>query len=224
VLIEDGQRVRVELHFITLEVQSRQFAHVLLLRLIWRVMAWLEGGNLRPVGIDLAVAKPDHLADYRKLFPTELRFGMPCSAIWFDAATLKAPVRRDKAHLHDYLNKALLDLLVPAIPTRVSDRVRSYLREEHARSSRWSDLDRTSAALHCSASSLQRHLALETSSFQYIRDSLRRDWAIYRLQTSSLSTPALADELGFADSASFQRAFKRWTGQTPGQIRKGPPR
>ncbi|OLF53213.1 AraC family transcriptional regulator [Pseudomonas chlororaphis] len=220
-LVDDGRQLRVELHFISGQVRSRQFAHVLLLRLLWRVMAWLEGGNLRPVGIDLEFAQPDPIEPYQKLFPTALRFSMPCSTIWFDSAALQAPVRRDSSHLDDYLDKALLDLLVPAIPTRVSDRVRAYLREERARHSAWPDLDQTSVALHCSASSLQRHLAQEGASFQNIRESLRRDWAIYRLKTSTLSTPTLAEELGFADSASFQRAFKRWTGQTPGQVRKG---
>ncbi|MOA44050.1 Helix-turn-helix domain protein [compost metagenome] len=68
---------------------------------------------------------------------------------------------------------------------------------------------------------MQRHLAQENASFQTIRDHLRRDWAIYRLQTARLAIPQLAEELGFADSASFQRAFKRWTGRTPGQVRKG---
>jgi AraC-like DNA-binding protein len=184
-------------------------------------MAWIEGGNLRAVRIDLAFSRPEYVRDYQKIFPTELRFDMPVSAIWFDSPALQAPVRRDSSHLDGYLDKSLLDLLIPAIPTRVSDRVRAYLQVERTRHAHWPDLEQTSAALHCSASSLQRHLAQEGASFQVIRDHLRRDWAVYRLQTSRLSTPALAEELGFADSASFQRAFKRWTGQTPGQVRKG---
>lgn len=221
VLQDDGRRVRVELHFSNPELEARHFAHELILRLTWRLMAWLEGGHLRPVGIDLAFPRPDYAGDYQKIFPTEMRFGTPYSAIWFDSKAMQAPVRRDSSQLRNYLDKSLRDLLVPAIPTRLSDRVRAYLQEERTRHASWPDLEQTSAALHCSASSLQRHLAQEGASFQNLRDSLRRDWAIYRLQTSKLSIIQLAEELGFADSASFQRAFKRWTGRTPGQVRKG---
>lgn len=218
---DDGRFVRVEFRFSNAQVESRQFAHELFLRLIWRFMTWLEGGNLRPVGIHLAFPRPDHAGSYQKIFPTDLVFDTAHSTIWFDSQDLKAPVRRDSSHLHDYLDKALLYLLAPVIPTRMSDRVRAYLHEASAVNSSWPDLDQTSAALHCSTSSLQRHLAQEGTSFQILRDHLRRDLAVYRLQTSRVSTPALAEELGFADSAGFQRAFKRWTGKTPGQVRKG---
>lgn len=221
VLLDDGHQTRVELRFSNQQVESRHFAHEFLLRLIWRFMTWLEGANLRPLRVDLAFPRPRHAGSYQKIFPAELSFEAVHSTIWFDSKALQAPVRRDASHLQDYLHNSLLDLLIPAIPTRISDRVRAYLQEARARDSSWPDLEQTSSALRCSASSLQRHLALEGASFQNLRDHLRRDWAMYRLQTSQLSTPALAEELGFADSAGFQRAFKRWTGQTPGQVRKG---
>ena len=72
-----------------------------------------------------------------------------------------------------------------------------------------------------SNSTLQKHLANEGTSFQSLKDTLRRDIAVVRLNTSSVSLAALADELGFADSAAFQRAFKSWTGSAPGNYRRG---
>jgi AraC-like DNA-binding protein len=70
-----------------------------------------------------------------------------------------------------------------------------------------------------SVSALQRHLSLEGKSFQMLKDELRRDMAIVRLTSTGATLSAIADELGFADSTAFQRAFKSWTGSTPGIYR-----
>lgn len=75
-------------------------------------------------------------------------------------------------------------------------------------------------ALHRSDSSLQRHLAAEDTSFQTIKNALRRDVAIFRLNTSDVPLGRLAAELGFSESSSFQRAFKGWTGCAPGVNRR----
>ena len=65
-------------------------------------------------------------------------------------------------------------------------------------------------------STLQRRLAADGTTFQALKDELRRDLAIVRLNTSTVPLVTLADELSFADSAAFQRAFKSWTGSAPG--------
>ena len=62
-------------------------------------------------------------------------------------------------------------------------------------------------ALHMAASTLQRRLAADGTSSQAHKDALRRDLAIVRLNTSNVPLTALAFDLGFSDSAAFQRAF-----------------
>lgn len=98
-----------------------------------------------------------------------------------------------------------------------SARVRACL---DAARPRWLELAEVADALHLSVSTLQRHLTAEGRSFQAVKDQLRCDPAITRLITSNMPMAALADELGFSDSGSFQRAFKDWTGSAPGVYRR----
>jgi AraC-like DNA-binding protein len=86
-------------------------------------------------------------------------------------------------------------------------------------SSRWPDLEAVAAHLHISPQTLRRHLREEGSSFQELKDQLRRDIAIYHLSRADLSLQQIAEQLGFSEPSAFHRAFKKWTGLTPGAYR-----
>lgn len=55
-------------------------------------------------------------------------------------------------------------------------------------------------------------------------DLLRRELALRYLEDPSLTLTEIGFLLGFVELSSFHRAFRRWTGTTPGQYRKGGPR
>lgn len=194
------------------------FVHELLLRSFWRLLAWLAGGKLPAARFDFAFESPPYAGSYGKIFPAPLQFEQQQSAFWFDATLLKQPVRRDAAALRAFLADARANVVIPPRgDDRVSARVRRHLQRSQPE---WPDLAATADALHMAPSTLQRHLATDGTSFQALKDELRRDLAIVRLNTSAVPLAALADELGFADSAAFQRAFKNWTGSAPGTYRR----
>ena len=195
------------------------FLHELLLRVLWRLLAWLAGGQLSARRFDFAFPSPAYAGGYGKIFPATLGFERSHSAFWFDASRLPSPVRRDEAALRAFLADAQDYVVVPRRGDDVfSARVRTHLQQMLPD---WPDLTATAATLHMSTATVQRHLAVEGTSFQALKDELRRDLAIVRLNTSSVALASLASELGFADSAAFQRAFKSWTGSAPGAYRRG---
>lgn len=218
-LVRDGAQASVALRFNTPSVAQAAFLHELLLRVFWRLLAWLAGGSLPATGFDFAFARPSYAASYGKAFPAPLRFDAAQTAFRFDAALLQQPVRRDESAVRSFLADAQAQIIVPRRPDDLfSARVRDHLQSTLPQ---WPDLFATAEALNVSASTLQRRLAREGVSFQSLKDELRRDMAIVRLNTGTLSLTALAFELGFTDSAGFQRAFKGWTGSAPGTYRRG---
>lgn len=217
-LVREGSLAGVALRFVDPARPRPVFAHEMLLRVYWRLLAWLVGGQLPIARFDFAFERPPHADSYEKIFPAASNFAQPRSAFWFDTARLRDPVRRDEAALRAFLAEGQANVILPPRgrePTRA--RVRQHLH--HAQPA-WPDLAATAAALHMSTSTLQRHLAAEGTSFQALKDELRRDIAIVRLNTSSVPLADLAQQLGFTDVAAFQRAFKSWTGSPPGAYRR----
>ncbi|USX52616.1 helix-turn-helix transcriptional regulator [Lentzea sp. HUAS12] len=70
--------------------------------------------------------------------------------------------------------------------------------------------------LHLSARTLRRHLAAEGTSVRRLVDEARRTEAVELVALDHLSVEQVALRLGYTDAATFIRAFRRWSGTTPG--------
>ncbi len=218
-LVQAGSLAGFTLRFADTSTARLVFLHELLLRVFWRLFAWLAGGKLPAERFDFAFPSPPYASSYGKIFTAPHQFEQQQSGFWIDAGHLAQPVRRDKDAVRAFLADARSNVIVPPRgDDLVSARVRTLLQ---AAQPAWPDLAAVADALHMAPSTLQRHLAIDGTSFQALKDQLRRDLAIVRLNTSTVPLAALADELGFADSAAFQRAFKSWTGSAPGAYRRG---
>ena len=123
-------------------------------------------------------------------------------------------------------NAGMWQVFEPALRRRLSQLERGASIRERVRvalldmlpSGRVS-LDDVAARLAMSRRSLQRHLAEQSVGFQDVLDETRRDLARHYLAQAPISTSEISFLLGFRDANSFVRAFKGWTGSTPGQYR-----
>ncbi len=66
---------------------------------------------------------------------------------------------------------------------------------------------------------LNRHLAAAGTSFRLELERIRYELAQQLLANSTMQAAQIADALDYADTTSFSRAFKRWSGVTPSQWR-----
>ncbi len=77
------------------------------------------------------------------------------------------------------------------------------------------------ARLGMSAPTLRRRLLHDGMSFRAVREQLLRDEAVASLVSGRESVEQLALRLGFSEASAFHRAFRRWTGNSPGAYRAG---
>lgn len=82
-------------------------------------------------------------------------------------------------------------------------------------------LESVAAELGLSPRSLRRHLHATGASFSDLRNVIRRQFALRYLRASSMPLEEIGDRLGYGDQASFTRAFREWTGISPGRYRRG---
>lgn len=66
---------------------------------------------------------------------------------------------------------------------------------------------------------LKRRLASHGLSFQDLLDQLRSAHALRLLAQPELSVEKIAEQVGYSSPANFHRAFRRWTGSSPGAFR-----
>ncbi|MHB8418263.1 MAG: AraC family transcriptional regulator [Myxococcales bacterium] len=82
-------------------------------------------------------------------------------------------------------------------------------------------IERVSRLLAMSDRTLQRRLREEGTSFREVVEEVRRETSETLLAQPHLGLGEVAFLLGYTDVSTFVRAFRRWTGKTPGAFRAG---
>jgi AraC-like DNA-binding protein len=81
-------------------------------------------------------------------------------------------------------------------------------------------VDWVARKMDLSGRSLQRHLSIHNTTFEAVMDRVLTWHATTLLEQGEMQITQVAVQLGYADPSHFVRAFRRWTGQTPGDFRR----
>lgn len=190
----------------------------LMLKLVHGVASWLIAQKIPLAEVDFDFPRPPQANDHLYLFPGPVRFGCETTRIGFDTAYLDMPIRQRKPDLKKFLSRAPEDwIFVSFAEQLVCHRVRQYVAECLPGAP---TIDAVAQNLHYSVRTLCRRLAAEGTTFQAIKDEVRRDIAIQRLTRSGDAIAEIAYDVGFDNSTAFHRAFRHWTGSTPNAYRR----
>ncbi len=196
---------------------QREFCFVSMLRNIHGIACWLADSGIPLEKAAFPFSEPRHAEAYPLMFRCPVMFAAPRASITFDADYLKLPVRRNDDDLRQMLLRPLPLIVLQYRRDRLlSKRVQMLLRDAGFAFATADDL---ADKLNISTRSLHRHLADEGFSLQRLRDEARREVAIEHLTRSTKSLKQVAFHAGFRSEASFIRAFRSWTGMTPGEFR-----
>lgn len=176
------------------------------------------GRHYSPLRIELQRPEPAEADCFRRILRAPLCFGAPMTELVFDAASLEQRLETANPELARHNDAVVLHYLARFDREDTVARVRATLVEHLPRGepSQGFVADR----LGLSARSLQRRLATFGVTYKTVVDEARRELALSYLSRNRTSVTEVTYLLGFSDTSSFARAFRRWTGATPTQWRR----
>lgn len=189
----------------------------------WKMVRDLQasmGLDLRPEGIDMPYPRPPEHAAYEQHFGCPVRFGEPLARFWVRNRLLhlKLPSADPNAHaMYRTMCDQQLVAQQQASTETLAERVRSHLG---LFSGSYPSAEEVARSLDLTERTLRRQLAEEGCSFRDLLAEVRHAKARHLLRHTHLPIEAVAQQLGYAESAAFIHAFQRWAGMTPSAFRQ----
>ncbi|MNE33798.1 HTH-type transcriptional regulator VirS [compost metagenome] len=178
----------------------------------------LTGRDLQPLRVEFEHPQPADISLHRETFGCPLRFDTPTNTLMLPAETLDYPLSSANARLHQALLPALDEqrkerTASSDLPSRINQAIASNLGGGI-------NLDRVAQSMNMSSRTLQRRLQSMNLEFHALVEEIRRNLALDHVGNSERPITEIAMLLGYTETSSFTRAFRRWTQMPPKQYRQ----
>ncbi len=172
----------------------------------------------RPVAIYFKHPSPGSTSPHERHFGCAVHFGSTKDALLVSKETLLKPNRLGDPSISNFFDTHLeAELSKLDDDASLEKRVRIQISQQLSEGvPKISDISRS---LGMSGRTLQRRLSDQGYSFQALVDEARRQLAERLLRQTEYPLAEIAFLTGFSEQSAFNRAFKRWAGQTPRSFR-----
>jgi AraC-like DNA-binding protein len=216
-LAEEGEFVHLQLGALALERpawSTRDYG----VGMIARMCHLTLGEFLAPVSVRLERPAPAEPERWEYTLACRVTFDAGDNRVTWAGSDIREPlVTGDPAlaRVNDEQTQAYLDgFLVQTLSREVVDKIVEHLPDGPP------SQQQIAESLHVSSRTLQRRLKEEGTSFMDLLRDTRLQLARKYLRQPSRSVVETAYMLGFSEPSTFSRAFKRWTGEAPGEYRE----
>ncbi len=181
------------------------------------MMSELFGPSFTPIEVHFTFPQPDYAEHYRKYFPCPVIFEAEHNQLISRGEILylyNPSYNPTSKRLADKLN--FQSQLTTELPY-LAKSVRSALLNSEIY---FPAINEIADKLAMSESSLRRKLKTLGTSFQEILDNVREELSLRYLEETEFSMDKISELVGFSNSQTFYRAFKKWTGKAPSDFRQ----
>ncbi len=197
------------------DIQDRNIALLAIILSICRVNYAEE---LAPVSVTFTHPEPSCSAKFFEFFKCPVYFESPTNSLTLSPKSVDEILPGSNPELADLNDQVMIEYLAELDQNNLAQRVKATILDQLP-SGNVTD-ESVSRDLFMSARKLQRQLESAGTTFYTLMNETREDLAKKFLRDQDMSITEIAFLLGFSESSSFSRAFKRWTGVSPNQYRK----
>lgn len=160
---------------------------------------------------------PPHIERYQEIFQCPVEFNAPSTQLFFDATILDKPLSQSSPQSVILYKKLCEEKSISRNHGDMAWKLSQIISEDPANPP---SLNNAALKVHCSPRTLSRKLLAQGWRYQQLIDQVREIHARRKLSDPTLSITQIGQQLGYADSSGFHRAFKKWTGFSPTAFRK----
>ncbi|WP_259696427.1 AraC family transcriptional regulator [Pseudomonas brassicacearum] len=181
-----------------------------------RISSELLQRRANPLAVNMTMSNTEEQAALQPLFGYPLSLSATRDGILFSSQELNSPL--PQAHVDAQLQGEVLcerQCLQTAHPLAEAPTARQVQTVLIRYSSELLSCRSVAEHMGLSERTLQRRLASEGHGFQQLNEHIKQQLAERLLSNTRLDIQTIAQRLGYAEAASFSRAFNRWTGCPP---------
>lgn len=154
---------------------------------------------------------------YQRYFGCPVQYEKPFNAVFFNSSDLAQPIVDQNPQLYEIASD-YIDARFPSTDMHLATRVRVVAARLLALG--LCTHREVAARFYMHPRTLQRHLRKEGTSFEEIKDNVRRDAAHRYLGQSNIPLTRVASLLGYSEPSVLTRSCHRWFSTTPRKLRE----